>query len=398
MTRRKISLSQVLLILFAIAVFEVTAHAQFTVTVTGETPGGFPIDDGSQIEAPGNPFTVIATVSPLSGVTKVVFYRNDVPYVTDTSWPFELEQSQLGQRQLGQDNYTYRARAYHSSGTWVDSSDYKLTYYSPRVIKMGDPKAEVETHGPGRFQDHTEDIRAAVNWLHDNGGGTLFFPCTAPPDDPLIAIYNIRETIIIPEDVTLQGESSEEFGKCRIYWNDVDAFPPNLPGCHTTPGNLRRAPMFKIVGGYIQSTVSGPPYDVEDYRAELFRPRRLGSNCNRRDTPQSKWLRRTKRGTGDITDIIFDNVTITHFTHGITALSDNGSEDENEISGDEDSGLQTGREQRGAFHRCQIRLQLGYSKYESWRDFAGPGRRRDPECRKAVGNGWRKHQDQVSPA
>ncbi len=38
-------------------------------------------------------------------------------------------------------------------------------------------------------------------------------------------------------------------------------------------------------------------------------------------------------GTGDITDIIFENVAITHFTHGIKAVSDNESEAENEISG-----------------------------------------------------------------
>ena len=110
------------------------------------------------------------------------------------------------------------------------------------------------TQLPGRFVDHTTDIQDAVSCLGDNGGGTLFFPCTTPPDDPFVAIYNIKSTIYVPPNVTLQGESAEEAGKCRIYWNDVDAFPPELPGA-------TRAQLLFMMRRCSRSSVEYQEYD-----------------------------------------------------------------------------------------------------------------------------------------
>ena len=47
--------------------------------------------------------------------------------MTDTAWDYRIDQGPLGQ-----DNYTYHARAYDSTGAFVDSNDYKLTFYSPQ--------------------------------------------------------------------------------------------------------------------------------------------------------------------------------------------------------------------------------------------------------------------------
>ena len=329
------------MIMCAVAAFAGTSSAQITVTVTGTTPGGFPIPSGTSGPAPGTPINVKATVSPLSGITKVVFYRNDVPYFTDTSWPYQITQDQLGQ-----DNYTYHARAYDSTGASGDSNDYKLTYYSPRVFRMGDAipapspapspsPTPFQTYGPDRYHDHTAEVQAAVNYLGEQGGGTLFFPCTIPPLPEQIAIYNIKSTIYVPANVTLQGESAEDLGRCRIYWNDVLFIPPPINGepqaCGPTPTYLRNAAMFKIVGG--TSRVR--------FKDLLLMSRTTGPNCPNRSDWKDIALENTagvemntddEKGSGDITDTIFENVSITHFTRGIKAVSNNESGDEYEIS------------------------------------------------------------------
>ncbi len=217
--QRKAFLFQLLMIGIAIGAFQGTSYAQFSVTVTGATPSGTPIPNGTSSPAPGGQFNVTATVSGNSNsITKVVFYRNDVPYITDTSSSYQITQNQLGQ-----ETYTYHARAYDSTGAWVDSNDYMLIFHTPQVIRMGDPHPYVTTQLPDRDQDHTQGIQNAVNWLGNNGGGTLFFPCTIPSDDG-IAVYNIKSTIRIPPNVTLQGESAEVGSSCRIYWNDVFSY------------------------------------------------------------------------------------------------------------------------------------------------------------------------------
>lgn len=318
-------LHRLLMIVFAIAAFEGAAYAQFTVTVTGATTHNVAIPNGTSSPAPSDPFKVKATVSGNSNyITKVVFYRNDVPYKTDTTYDYGIDQDPLGQ-----DNYTYHARAYDSTGAWVDSNDYKLTFYSPQVLRMGDPNAPVTTQLPGRYVDHTTGIQDAVSWLGDHGGGTLFFPCTIPPPPEAIAIYNIRSTIYVPSNVTLQGESAEDGGRCRIYWNDVDFIPEK--DCAESPKELHTT-MFKIVGG--TSRVR--------FRDLLLMSRTTGPNCDTRsdwddianeNTAAVEMNTDNEKGSGDITDIIFDNVAIDHFTRGIKAVSYNESWDEYEISG-----------------------------------------------------------------
>lgn len=309
----------------AIGAFHGTSYAQFSVTVTGATPSGTPIPNATSSPAPSAQFNVTATVAGNSNsVTKVVFYRNDVPYITDTNSPYQIPQNLLGQ-----ETYTYHARAYDSTGIWVDSNDYKLIFHTPQIIRMGDPYAPVTTQLPGRFVDHTTGIQNAVNWLGNNGGGTLFFPCTIPSNDG-IAVYNIKSTIRIPSNVTLQAESAELGSRCRIYWNDVLHLDPWQ--CGDSPTHLRNAPMFRIVGG--TSRVR--------FRDLYLMSRTTGSGCDNRNDYDRIEIENTaavelntdhESGTGDITDIIFENVAITHFTRGIKAVSNNASEAENEISG-----------------------------------------------------------------
>ncbi len=124
-------LHRLLMIMFAVAAFEGTSYAQFTVTVTGTTTHNVPIPNGTSSPAPSDPFRVKATVSGnVNPITKVVFYRNDVPYFTDTAWDYRIDQGPLGQ-----DNYTYHARAYDSTGAFVESNDYKLTFTTPNIIR-----------------------------------------------------------------------------------------------------------------------------------------------------------------------------------------------------------------------------------------------------------------------
>lgn len=304
-------LSRLLMILFTITVFEVAAHAQFNVSIAVPTP--------SPVTAPTGSFTVSATVSGNSNsIAKVVFYRNDVPFLTDTSSPYQLPQNQLGQ-----DTYTYRARAYDSTGAAVDSSDAKLTVNTYQVVKMGQTIGGTATSGPSRTTDHTSQIQAAVTWLGGNGGGTLLFPCKFPSGDQ-IAVYNIKNTIDVPGNVTLQGESAEDFGRCRIYWIDA----ANQGGaCANNSGTLLNKPMFRVKGGaarvrfkdlWLWSLSAGiecwPRGDVE---------RIAGENTNAIELNNKDY-------SGDIKDVIVENVCIESFTYGIKAISNNSAE--NEIS------------------------------------------------------------------
>ena len=178
--QRKGFLHHLPMIMIAVGLFAGASYAQFTVTLSGPSPSATPNPSPTATPAPTGSFTVRRERASTS-ITKVVFYRNDVPYETDTSSPY-----QLSQNQLGQDTYTYRARGYDSSGAWVDSSDFKMTVYTPRVFKMGDPIPQpspsppISTSGPDRYHDHTTEVQAAVDYLAGLGGGTLFFPCKLP--------------------------------------------------------------------------------------------------------------------------------------------------------------------------------------------------------------------------
>lgn len=325
----------------AVGAFASVSYAQFTMTITG--PGY------SSVTAPSGSFTVSATAS--ATISKVVFYRNDVPYETDTTSPY-----QLSQNLLGQETYTYRARGYDSSGAWADSAEVKLTVITPRVFVMGESiphpgpaptPSPTPTSGPDRLHDHTAEIQAAVDYLSGLGGGTLFFPCKLPPNpwNPAIldtvAVYNISDTINVPPNVTLQGESAEEGGRCRIYWTDVTWHPDPVPTPTPTPGpadpdpdptptpnychdnasthDLTGKPMFRIAGG-----VSGVRF-----RDLWLYSRSSGENCY----PRYDWDRIDDEGTtgvemnavsgGDVKDIIFENVSVSNFTRGVSAVSNN---------------------------------------------------------------------------
>lgn len=299
----------IMAIAFAIVVFNGASYAQFSVSINGPSTASTP--------APTGQFTVTAAVSGnTNSVTKIVFYRNDVPYKTFTG---SSTSQTLTENLLGQDIYTYRARAYDSQGVWVDSSDVKLTVETPRVFKMGDPiplSSPIPTTGPNRNHDHTPEVQAAVNYLGDHGGGTLYFPCTGGPGDDMQSIYNIKDTITIPSNVTLQGESSEEYGRCRIYWSDVFWSPGG--GCPVldpnTPASLLNKPMFKIAGG--TSRVR--------FRDLFLWSRSSGHEC----FPRADWERIEVEktvaialygNTGHIRDIIFENVSISNFKYGIKA-------------------------------------------------------------------------------
>lgn len=307
-------ISCLMAVAIAIIAFNGTSYAQFSVSISGPS--------AAIMRAPTAQFNVTATVSATP--TKIVFYRNDVPYKTFTG---SGTTQALTENLLGQDTYTYRARAYDSQGTWVDSSDFKLTVETPRVFKMGVGLVPVPplpgstpppTTGTNRNHDHTAEIQAAVNYLSGVdgsglNGGTLYFPCIGVADPGLQSIYNIKNTITIPSNVTLQGESAEENGRCRIYWNDdLSIQPPQ--GCYDNGGTLLNKPMFKIAGG--TSRVR--------FRDLWLWSRSAGSNC----FPRLDWDRiKVEKtvavalygNTGHIRDIILENVSISSFTYGIKA-------------------------------------------------------------------------------
>ena len=242
------SFFRLMLTLMATAVFAAASHAQLTVTIAAANPSGTPIPSPASMLAPSGNFKLTATVTA-GTATKVVFYRNDVPYKTDNASLWEITEDGLGQ-----DTYTYRARAYNSAGAWADSGDFKMAVTTRWILKMGDnsERGAPETTGPDVAHDHTAEVQAAVNYLHDvKGGGTLFFPCELPPGADQ-AKYNIKATIDVPSNVTLQGESSERWGRCRIHWLDVT---PGIYGplaCNTgstAPENQRNRPLFRVLGG-----------------------------------------------------------------------------------------------------------------------------------------------------
>lgn len=312
-----------LMIVIATGAFAGASYAQFTVTISGTAV--------SPTTASTDPFTV--TAEPSVSVVKVVFYRNDIPIETDTSSPYVIAQNQLGQ-----DNYTYRARAYDASGAWVDSPDYKLEVRTPKVYRIGgpNPPGAPSSNGPGRFTDHTEDIRAAISYLKSgrgSKGGTIVFPCLLPASGDNISVYNIRDTIDIPSDITLQGESAEWNSPCRIYWNDTTIYPGNdttFLGCeYYTPAITHNRTMFRVPGA--NSRVRFKDLALYDWN--------LGAHCG--GLPDYHWPLIESNGNtaieinpdqgtgGNISDLIFENILISNFKYGIKAVS--GAESTNQI-------------------------------------------------------------------
>jgi hypothetical protein len=333
-------LYKVLMMAAIVTAFAGVSNAQITVSISGEpVASGTPLPNPLSTPAPSGSFKVKATPAVVTGsVSKIVFYRNDVPYKTLTSTPWEITEDQLGQ-----DKYTYHARAYHSGGTWAESGDFVISVETARVFTMGDaiplpsplpspsPTPYV-THGPDPDFDHTQDIREAVAYLSGQGGGTLFFPCTPMAEGYNRAIYNISDTITIPSNVTLQGEGSEWWGKCVIFWYDIEADykeeggdpPPNCSGI--APENLRNKPMFQIAADThrvrirdlaLHSRASGPHCYIRDDFEKYFDEQTSGIELNPDADPECEM----DPCGGNISDVIFENVTISDFTNGIKAVS-----------------------------------------------------------------------------
>jgi len=336
--RKELLCRSLTIIMLAIGACVGASYAQFTVTLSGPSPSATPNPSPTATPAPSGSFTVSATAS--TTLTKVVFYRNDVPYETDTSSPYQMTQNQLGQ-----DTYTYRARGYDSSGAWVDSADFKLSVVKPRSVTMGINGIGLPTTtGPSRTYDHTSEIQAAVTHLGNAGGGTLFFPCKLPSGGELQAIYNIKDTINVPANVTLQGESSEWWGRCLIYWIDVDPDPKEEYWPETcnppadSPPYLHDKPMFRVNGGRSRvrfkdlalfSRASGPQCWVRSDLDNIEDEGTVGIELNTDDPTCT--VNCSDPPGGDITDIIFENVGIYDFTYGIKAMSD--SSVDHKISG-----------------------------------------------------------------
>jgi hypothetical protein len=304
---------------FAILVLNSTFYAQ-----------SVSISSNSGLDLPA-PATFKLTAIPSVSVQSVVFYRNDVPFSTDSTSAYELNQTAVGQ-----ETYTYRARAYINSTTWVDSPSLTVTVRTPLVLRMGEtvptpspnpsPTATPTPKGPDRTYDHTNYIKHAIKYLSDNGGGTLYFPCSGGTwnGNPDLSIYNISSTIEIPSNVTLQGDSAEEgiyTAQCRIYWND--SIEPANVGCTTwsTTDPLGDKPMFKILGGekrvrfrdlWIISRVAGRDCPG------------IGSETEIANDDNAAFL--LDAGGGSISDVIFENVTITGFTYGIRTIGNSVSD------------------------------------------------------------------------
>jgi hypothetical protein len=309
-------LHKLIAILFALFVFNLVSYAQFNISISGPS--------GATMQAPTAAFAITATVSAnANSLTKMVFYRNDVPYKTFIG---SSTSRTITENMLGQDTYIYRARAYDSQGVWKDSSDIKLTVETPRVVKMGGIINGVQTHGPNRNFDHTTEIQAAVNYLGttQNGltGGTLYFPCTGAPGGDQQSIYNIGNTITIPSNVTLQGESAEEGiynGRCRMYLNNN----LNTPGCISPDGSLNGKAMFEVLGTKARVR----------FRDLWLVSRTTGRDCgstigtfSQIAADMTNGVRLNASSGGNISDVIFENVSITGFTNGINAFGNSISD------------------------------------------------------------------------
>ena len=147
------------------------------------------------------------------------------------------------------------------------------------------------------------------------------------------AVYNIKATIDIPSNVTLQGESSEWWGTCRIYWLDINANYGSDPDyCNEladgAPSNQRDRPMFRINGATsrvrfrdlaIFSRASGPNCYVRNDFDNIEAEGTAGIELNT-DDPYCGGGCPMDPG-GDIADVIFENVGIYDFTYGIKAMS-----------------------------------------------------------------------------
>lgn len=240
---------RLLMILLVIGTFATAVFAAPTVTIIGPHPTNCPTTSGQ--------YRVCATASG-GTITKVVFYKNDVPYETDTTSSYEMTGEVLGQ-----DTYTYRARAYDTTGAFGDSNEIKFTVNTPQLIKMGTYVSAIPRtlQGPGVTLDHSDDIQAALDYL-STSGGTLFFPCTLSPGG--VAVYNIKKTIRVPPNVTLQGEGSERWGACRIYWYEYGA---NYGPIRTDPvTNGGKAGDIPLVGKFNHSVEE----DVVVFRPETM--------------------------------------------------------------------------------------------------------------------------------
>lgn len=310
---RNVFLHSLMAIFFALFVFNVASYAQFNVNISGP--------NGATMQAPTAAFSVTATVSSnANSLTKIVFYRNDVAYKTFIG---SNTTRTITENLLGQDSYTYRARAFDSQGAWVDSSDIKMSVETPRVVKMGGIINGVQTHGPDRNFNHRNEIQAAVTYLGGLGGGTLYFPCTGGPNDQQ-SIYNIGDTVNIPSNVSLQGESAEEsvnHGRCRMYLNNIVTVGDT--GCVSPNGSLTGKAMFEVIG--TKKRVR--------FRDLWLVSRTIGRDCasqagtfDQIAADITTGVRMNASSGGNISDVIFENVSITGFTNGINAIGNSISD------------------------------------------------------------------------
>lgn len=297
----------------AVAVFALNtaAYAQFSVTVSAPS---------NSMTVPTGSFNVTATVSNAPApISKIVFYKNDVPYQTITG----SSTTQTITENVGQDTYTYRARAYASNGDQVDSSDFKLTVRVPsnKMFRMGTSINGVSTHGPDRNFDHTTQIQNALNYIGNTvGGGTLYFPCSGGPGGD-ISFYNISSTITVPSNVTIQSESSEEgiySGRCRFYW--INQFP-NPGGCANALPTTAQA-MFKVEGTKARVR----------FKDLWIVSRVLGNDCpdngawDKIRDQLTTGILLDAQSSGSVSDVIIENVSITGFTYGIKAVGNSVSD------------------------------------------------------------------------
>lgn len=335
------------MILVALSALAAASYgAEFTVTLSATnpvnpspSPSPTPVPNPSPtaVAAPTATFTVSATISGNANpIDRVVFYKNDVPFEIDNTSPYQMTQNPLGQ-----DTFTYRARAYDDEEHWEDSNEFRLVVQTRNVFTMGvsELAGNVTSTGGVRNYDHTNEIKAAIQILKNAGGGTLVFPCTIPPNTTQEqAYYSIRDTINIPSDITLQSESGEQLGRCRIYWHDALLNPPST-GCTLNTG-LTGKPMFRVQGG-AQRVRFRDMWLFSRSTGDLCWPREnptvtegtvgievnteVGPPCTGEGCPDP---------TGDIKDVIIENVAIDQFTHGIKASSLNSSQTltEREIS------------------------------------------------------------------